>query len=147
MFHLSTACPSFLLSFLPPRWNHSEGCTYSDHYSFSINNFLEYLICFQLSQDDFCEDNSQLSTWAWMSLLFNMLSRFSFKEQASFNFLAVITSCSDFGSQENKVSHSFHCFPLYLSWSDGTRCHDLSVLNVVLSQLFHSPLSLSSEAF
>ena len=27
---------------------------------------------------------------------------------------------------ENKVSHCFHCFPIYLPWSDGTRCHDLS---------------------
>ena len=38
-----------------------------------------------------------------MSLLFNMLSRFvSFpsKEQASFNFLAVVTIRSDFGDQE-----------------------------------------------
>ena len=23
------------------------------------------------------------------------------------------------------VSHSFHCFPIYLQWSDGTGCHDL----------------------
>ena len=30
----------------------------------------------------------------------------------------------------NKVSYSFHCFPIYLPWSDGTRCHDLSFLNV-----------------
>jgi len=26
---------------------------------------------------------------------------------------------------QNKVSH---CFPIYLTWSDGTRCHDLSFL-------------------
>ena len=37
----------------------------------------------------------------------------------------VVTICSDFGAQKNKVSHCFHCFPIYLSWSDGTRCHDL----------------------
>ena len=28
--------------------------------------------------------------------------------------------CSDFGTQENKVCHCFHCFPIYLPWSDGT---------------------------
>ena len=28
------------------------------------------------------------------------------------------------------LSYSLHCFPIYLSWSDGTRCHDLSFLNV-----------------
>ena len=31
---------------------------------------------------------------------------------------------------QNKVYHCFHCFPIYLPWSDGTRCHDLSFLNV-----------------
>ena len=31
---------------------------------------------------------------------------------------------------QNKVCHCFHCFPIYLPWSDGTRCHDLSFLNV-----------------
>ena len=57
-------------------------------------------------------------------------SCFSSKEQASFNFMAAVTICSDFGAQENKVSHWFHCFPIYLSWSDGTKCHYLSFLNV-----------------
>ena len=28
------------------------------------------------------------------------------------------------------VSHCFHCFPIYLPWSDGTRYHDLRFLNV-----------------
>ena len=31
--------------------------------------------------------------------------------------------------RKNKVSH---CFPIYLPWSDGTGCHDLSFLNVEL---------------
>ena len=35
--------------------------------------------------------------------------------------MAAITICSDFGAQKNKVS--FHCFPIYLPWSDGTGCH------------------------
>ena len=48
-----------------------------------------------------------------MSLLFNMLvgHSFSSKEQASFNFMAAVTMCSDFGAPQNKVSH---CFPTYL---------------------------------
>ena len=49
------------------------------------------------------------------------------KEQASFNFMAVVTICSDFGAQENKISHCFHCFPIYLPWSDGARCHEILV--------------------
>ena len=42
-----------------------------------------------------------------MSLLFNTLSvgHSFFKEQASFNFMAAVTICSDFGAQENKVCH------------------------------------------
>ena len=31
---------------------------------------------------------------------------------------------------QNKVSHCFHCIPIYLPWSDVTRYHDLSFLNV-----------------
>ena len=38
--------------------------------------------------------------------------------------MAVVTICSDFGAQENKICHCFHFFPIYLSWSDGTRCID-----------------------
>ena len=50
-----------------------------------------------------------------MSLLFNMLSRlFSSQELASCNFMAAVTICSNFGAQENKVCHCFHCFPIYL---------------------------------
>ena len=61
--------------------------------------------------------------------------------------MAAITICSDFGAPQNKVCHCFHCFLIYLPWSDGTRCHDLSFLNIeFLSQLFHSPLSLSSSS-
>ena len=37
------------------------------------------------------------------------------------------------------VSHCFHCFPICLPWTDGTRCYDLSFLNV-----FKPTFSLSS---
>ena len=52
------------------------------------------------------------------SPLFNMLPMvghtFSSKEQVSFNFIAAVTICSDFGAQENKVSYCFHYFLNYL---------------------------------
>ena len=41
--------------------------------------------------------------------------------------------------------HCFHFFPIGLSWSNGTKFHDLSLLNIVLSWLFCSPLSSSSR--
>ena len=72
-----------------------------------------------------------------MSLLFNMLSRLviTFLPRSKgllISWLQSVTICSDFGAQKNKVSHCFHCFPIYLPWSDGTRCHDLRFLNVEL---------------
>ena len=39
--------------------------------------------------------------------------------------MAAVTICSDFGDEKNKVWHCFHCFSIYLPWSDGTGCHDL----------------------
>ena len=85
-----------------------------------------------------------------MSLLFNMLSRFVItfppRSKHLFNFVAAVTICSDFGAPQNKVSHCFHCFPILFAmkwwdqmpWSSFFECW-------VLSQLFHSPLSLSSR--
>ena len=55
---------------------------------------------------------------------------FPSREQSSFNFMAAIIVHIDLGVQKNKICHCFHSFPIYLPWSDGTRCHDLSFLNV-----------------
>ena len=53
-----------------------------------------------------------------MSLLFNTLFRFVIafllRRQASLNFMAAVTICSDFGAQENEVSYSFHFSAIYL---------------------------------
>ena len=68
--------------------------------------------------------------------------------QASFNFMAAVTICSDYGEQENKVCHCFHSFPICLLGNDGTECHDLNFFECwVLNQLFHCSLSLSSRGF
>ena len=32
-----------------------------------------------------------------------------------------------FWKPPKKICHCFHCFPIYLPWSDGTGCHDLSL--------------------
>ena len=34
--------------------------------------------------------------------------------------MAAVIICSGVGAQENKIWHCFHCFPIYLPWSDGT---------------------------
>ena len=61
--------------------------------------------------------------------------------------MAAVTISSDFGAQKNKVCHCFHCFPSFamkwwnqMPWSSFSECW-------ALSQLFHSPLSLSSGGF
>ena len=69
-----------------------------------------------------------------MSLLFNILFRLviTFLPRSKCLLISLLQSpiCSDFGAPKNKVCHCFHCFPIYLPWSDGTGCHDLSFLNV-----------------
>ena len=55
---------------------------------------------------------------------------FSSKEYVSFNFMASVTICSDFGTPQNKVSYCFHCFSIYLPWNVRIGCHDLHFLNV-----------------
>ena len=57
--------------------------------------------------------------------------------------MAAVTIYSDFGAPQSKVSHCFHYFPIYLPWSDGTRCHDLSFLNVIQ---VYAPTSNAEEA-
>ena len=77
-----------------------------------------------------------LTSWVFvckvMSPLFNMLSRLviAFLPRSKhLNFMTAVSICHDFGAPQNKVCHCFHCFPIYLPWSDGTRCHDLCFLN------------------
>ena len=63
-----------------------------------------------------------LTSWTFvnkvMSLRFNMLSRVvkaflpRSKASLSFNFVAIVTVCSDFGAQEYKICHCFHFSPL-----------------------------------
>ena len=70
-----------------------------------------------------------------MSLLFNMLSRLviTFLPRSNCLLISWLQSPSAviFGAPKDKVSHCFHCLPIYLPWSDGTGCH-LSFLNVEL---------------
>ena len=62
--------------------------------------------------------------------------------------MAAVTICSDFRVQKNKVSHCFHCFPIYFPWSDGTGCHDLRFLNVEFKPAFSlSPFTFIKRLF
>ena len=81
-----------------------------------------------------------------MSLLINMLSRLiiAFFQGASVLISSLaVTICNDFGAPQNKVSYCFHCFPICLPWSNGTRCLDLKFLECCFKPIF----SLSSFTF
>ena len=80
-----------------------------------------------------------LTRWTFvgkvMSLLFNMLSRLiiTFLPRSKHLLISWLQSPSAVILEPRKIkSASFHCFPIYLPRSDGTRCHDLSFLNVEL---------------
>jgi len=86
-----------------------------------------------------------------MSLLFNMLSRLviTFLPRSKHLLISsaydAVIICSDFGAPQNKGFHCFYCLPIYLPWSDGTG--SLFSECWALSQLSHSPLSLSSRGY
>jgi len=69
-----------------------------------------------------------------MSLLFNMLSRFviDLLPRSKCNLISQLQSAHSVVLEPKKIkSVTFSIFPpIYLPWSDGTRCHDLSFLNV-----------------
>ena len=79
-----------------------------------------------------------LTRWTFvgkvMPLLFNMLSRLviTFLPRGKRLLISWLQSPSAviLEPPKNKVWHCFHCFPIYFPSSDGTRCHDLSFLNV-----------------
>ena len=78
-----------------------------------------------------------------MFLLYDMLSRFviAFLPMSKcLSFMAAVTIHSDFGVQEKKICHCFHCFPIYLPWSDGTN----AIILVFWMLSFKLAFSLSS---
>ena len=80
-----------------------------------------------------------LTRWTFvdkvMSLLFNMLSNLeiTFLPRSKGLLISWWQSSSAVileSPPNKKVCHRFHCFPIYLPWTDGTRCHDLHFFNV-----------------
>ena len=57
--------------------------------------------------------------------------------------MAVVTICSDFGVQENKLCHCFHCFLINFPWSDGAN----AMILVFCMLSFKPAFSLSSFSF
>ena len=72
-----------------------------------------------------------LTRWTFvskvMSLLFNMPSRLviAFLSRNKRLLISWLQSPSSVILElKKRKPHSFHCFPIYLPWIDGTRCHD-----------------------
>ena len=102
--------------------------------------------CTQLSS----QSNSHIHTWTtgktialtrWsfvgkaISLFFNMLSTLviAFPQRSKCLLISWLQSPSAVILEPKKiksVNFIFHCFPIYFPWSDGTRCCDLSFMNV-----------------
>ena len=90
-----------------------------------------------------------LTRWTFvgkvMSLLLKMPSRLviTFLPRSKCLLISWLQSPSTVILEPRKIVS--HCFPIYLPWSDGTRCHDFSFLKLSFKPTFHSPLSLSSR--
>ena len=70
-----------------------------------------------------------------MSLLFNILSGLviTFLSRSKHLLISWLQSPSTVVLEPPKIKcNCYHCIPIYLPWSDGTGCHDLSFLNVEL---------------
>ena len=94
--------------------------------------------------------NIALTRWTFfgkvLSLLFNMLSRLVITFLSRSKRLLILwlqSPSAEILEPKNKVSHCFHCFPIYSPWSDGTRWHDL----IFWMLSFKPTFSLSSFTF
>ena len=104
-----------------------------------------------------------LTIWTFVSRVMSAFQHiiyichsFPAEKQMSSDFMAAVTIHSDFRAQEEEICHYFNLSPLYLLWSIGAGCHDLSCFffvclfvcwYLVLSWLFYLPPSSSSRGF
>ena len=97
-----------------------------------------------------------LTRWTFarkvISLFFNTLSRLviAFLQRRKHLLISRLLSSPTkiVEPKKSKICHCFHCFPIYLPWSDGTVCHDLSFLNVEFKASFFTLLfHIHKEAF
>ena len=97
-------------------------------YSLTLTSIHDYWKTIALTRWTFAGNNV-------MSLLFNMLSRLviTFLPRSKHLLISWLQSPSTVilvPPPPNKVCHCFHCLRIHLPWSDGSRCHDHSFLNV-----------------
>ena len=104
----------------------------------SINSLvLSFLYCPTLASiHDYWKNHWWTFVDKVVSLLFNKLSRLviTFLRRSKHLLISWLQSPSAviLESPQNKVSHCFYRFPIYLPRSNGSGCHDLRFLNVEL---------------
>ena len=111
--------------------HHSSKASIHRHSAF----FIVQLSCPCMTTGKTIALTKQIFVGKVISLLFNMLSRFviTFLLRSKHLLISWLQSPSAVILEPPKiVCHCFHCFPIYLPWSDGTGCHDLRFLNVEL---------------
>ena len=113
----------------------------SDEYSGSISLRIDWLdfLAVQRTLKSLLQHHRSKASVRQLSALFmlsNMLSRLviSFLPRSKRLLISWLQSPSVviWEPPKNEVCHGFHCFLIYLPWSDGTGCHDLRFLNVEL---------------
>ena len=116
-------------------------------YAFALL-WMSYSLSF--GDSDTGHNTMSLTRWAFVgkvrSLLFNKLSKLviAFLPRSNCLLISWLQSPSAVILEPKKiVSQCVHCFPIYLPWSDGTRCHDLRFLNAE----FKANFSLFSFTF
>ena len=153
-------------------WNRLIYCYRNFLHSVSIDSLIYILIFFLnwLSNNvedsilGFCGESIKIKrTWSndkECSLDIPLLRSFTVTEPStdhvlfirhliySWKFFMAAIICSDFGPPKIKSDTFPHCFPIYFPWSDGTRFHDLSFLNVdLLANFFTLLFHFHQEAF
>ena len=96
-------------SFPTPQFKSINSLLLSFLYSPTLTSIHDYLKNHSLDKTDLCQQSNVSA--------FNKLSRLVIvflRRSKPLNFMAEVTICSDFGVQDNKVSHCFHCFPIYI---------------------------------
>ena len=101
------------------------------------------------------EKTVTLTRWIFvgkvMSLLFSMLPRLviAFLPRSKHLLISWLQSPSAVILEPKKIKscHCFYCFPMYLPWSDRTRCHDLRFWMLSFKPAFSTLLFHLQETF
>ena len=112
----------------PKYWSFSFNISPSNEYSGLISFRMDWLdlLAVQLTLKSLLQQHSSKASILWSSAFFIIQLSHPYMTTGKTIALNVWTFVSKvmslFFNMLSKVSHCFHCFPIYLPWSDGTGC-------------------------